>query len=330
MRTQIRNAVFETNSSSSHSVTVAADELVDHVVPKELLRGGVIRAQMADHYGWEWHRFYEPGSKIAYLVTQVAGWKAFGTAGKDITAVLRRDERVSRMLDMVERRTGCRVEIIGANSPGIDHDSVGVGIDLLGDEDEFLRFIFSPGSFIETGNDNSQPPVEIMTDLGGTEKYHAPRVVKTPDDAVRFDFTLDIYGGNFFIHPEGGEPLYAFVDDRLDVSRILQALDGMVLEKVAVWMQKPAGMDPELAREFAEDAVHGRLVQLADDIPGFRMSDALSIEPTYDDTTRPMSKWDVSDSASYTFTAVIDTVQLDRVLDVVGRHSGMAETLSNP
>lgn len=324
MRTQIRRSVFETNSSSSHSVTVSSEELAgDFGIHKALLRDGVIRARLQEGgYGWEWHRYYSPGAKIAYLVAQLAGRQAYGTSGKDISGAVRTNSSVDALLAKIEKSTGCRVEVIGAGSCPIDHDSVGVGVGLLhSGDDGLLRFIFGKDSFLETGNDNSEPPMEIATDRG-SESYHANRVVEVQEDARRFDLTLDRIG-NVFLCPEGEEPLYANVDDRDDFVAFMGDLDGLVVEKVSVWSQRPVSMSEEHAVEDAGEFVHCYLRDLTRDLPALGISKDMVVETAFDVSARDLSDWDRKESAQFTISAATDPEKLERMMVLLSRHSGM-------
>ncbi|MNU37257.1 hypothetical protein D3C71_259100 [compost metagenome] len=327
MTIQIRGSVFETNSSSSHSVTVSSEELADdYGIPKDVLRSGVIRAHIAGHYGWEWHRYYTPGGKIAYLATQLAGGLAYGGSGKDVTAKMRQNTRVDHMLQIIERRTGCRVEIIGASSASVDHDSIGVGLELLGDENEFLRFVFGKRSYVETGNDNSSAPMTISTDLGD-ESYLENRYVQASEvGGQRFEMTLDMRGSNVFMHPEGGQPIYANVDDQADLSAFVADLDGLVIEKVGVWSQRPDTLPEEHAADDVQEFVHEYLNELTEILPSLKIVREASIDSTFDVSTKDLDRWDRQQAAHFTLFASAEPEKVARMAALLSRHSGMAQT----
>lgn len=323
MTIHIRDAVFETNSSSSHSVTVSTEELADsRGISKATLRGGVIHAHTRA-YGWEWERFYSPGAKIAYLVTQLAGGYASGNPGKDVTLQVRRDVRVDSMLSMIERRTGCRVEVIGTRDASIDHDSVGTGVELFSDDDQLMRFIFGARSYVETGNDNSPPPMTIETDIGA-ESYHENRFVPSAGDGERFQMTLDLYGANVFMHPESGDPIYAYVDSQEDLNAFVADLDGLVIDKVAVWSQRPESLSEENAAEDAHEFVHEYLTDLIDLLPGMKIVRDVRVEPTFDVSAKDLDAWDRQSSAHFTLYASAEPEKVARMAALLSRHSGMA------
>jgi hypothetical protein len=326
MTVQVRNSVFETNSSSSHSVTISQDELADLKVAKSILREGVIKAKLQG-FGWEWERFYSPGVKIAYLIAQMAPAEARG-AGKDVTSMVRRNDRVGALLDLIEKKTGCRVEVIGARDPYVDHNSVGTGIELLEDQDQLLKFIFGERSFLETGNDNSSPPRTIKTDLGGDESYHEHRISSVHDDSERFAMTIDFYGGNVFMQREGGEPIYANIDDHVDMSSFLTDLDGMVIERFEVWSQRPKSVSEEDAADDVREFVHEYLIGLAYRLPAVKIVRDLVIDCTFDVTVQDLSLWDRQSGASITIHAAADLEKAARLSAMLERHSGV--TVAKP
>jgi hypothetical protein len=323
MTCQIRDAVFETNSSSSHSVTVSAEELADDFgISKETLRGGVIRAQTKT-YGWEWGRAYSPEAKIAYLVTQLAGGYASGKPGKDVTQQVRQDMRVDSMLALIERRTGCRVEVIGASSAYVDHNSVGTGVDLIGDQDKLMKFIFGQRSYVETGNDNSAPPMVIRTDIGD-ESYHENRYVPALEGGSRFEMTLDVYGANVFMRPDGGEAIYAYVDDQEDLRTFVEDLDGLVIDRIGVWAQRPESLSEEHAADEAQEFVHEYLNELTQIMPSLKILREAAIDSTFDVSSKELSRWDRSQSAQFTLFASAEPEKVARMAALLSRHSGMA------
>lgn len=195
MKTQIRDAVFETNSSSTHSVTIDRDEVVDIALARETLRDGVIRVVIPDSgYGWEWCRYYRPENKIAYMLMQFHGGYLHGDMDRladndDHAAAIREDSRCDWFLSMIEKATGCRVEITRRSedslSYGIDHQSVGNDMEKIEEAEDILRLVFGSKSYIETGNDNSSPPEKIDTDLGSEVDYFESILVESlPEGAV--------------------------------------------------------------------------------------------------------------------------------------------------
>ena len=184
----IRKAVFETNSSSSHSLTLDAGDLVAQPFSKDVLREGTLMVTVGE-YGWEWYRYYDAANKLSYLLTQVTnGDLDKSRHPESLTRELREeDERIDRMCRVVEEHTGVKLLFLGG-SGYVDHDSYGVGTETLKDDETLKQFLFS-NSYIETGNDNSEAPFHIETDRG-TEAYYAP-FYATPG-ASYVSLTLDL------------------------------------------------------------------------------------------------------------------------------------------
>lgn len=177
MKTQIRDAVFETNSSSSHSVTVIKEEMRDHNLDRETIRGGVLTAQVfPGGYGWQWIRFYEPQNVLAYLLYQAMPWTMRDQdpeQGVDLAEMVKEaSPRARHIIETVEKATGLRVEFVFPKVEGahfyVDHESGGNGLEFAapGREEELLQLIFGRKSYIEMGNDNTPPGEYIKSDIG--------------------------------------------------------------------------------------------------------------------------------------------------------------------
>ncbi len=184
---QIRKSVFETNSSSSHSLTMGKGDLVASPFPASVLRQGVVALQVGE-YGWEWYRYYSAQEKLNYLLTQVTD----GHVETDIDELCDMNPNVAMMRKVVKEHTGCDLQVM-PGSGYIDHQSArgdgGNGLELFDDEDKLKRFIFDSTSYIQTGNDNGSPPWNIRTDQGENLFYvHAMANVPTSYKPVDVTF----------------------------------------------------------------------------------------------------------------------------------------------
>ncbi len=188
----IRKRVFETNSSSSHSLTVGGSDLAELPFPEEVLRRGMIDIPV-DNFQWEWKRFYTAAGKASYLLTQLAGneFSDYGNipneseSEEDLTLRLcQENEKLGLLRKVIEEYTGCAVTFRREPSgwAGIDHESEGVGLDLFNDENLLQRFLFDPTSYIQTGNDNDYAPTMIDTDDNGKEPYSKNRAAELRDN----------------------------------------------------------------------------------------------------------------------------------------------------
>lgn len=218
MTQTIRKSVFETNSSSSHSLTVHAGDIVPAPLPAEVLRAGVLRLRR-DNYGWEWQRFYTPVGKANYLLTQALGDTVPREGSEeDVTRRLRSaSAQADQLCRVIEAHTGVRV-LIDPRPGSVDHQSMGVGADLYFEGDEALaRFLFDANSFVQTGNDNTDPGKLVETDRGAEHFYQACYREPQPD-WVPVEFELAPGGPHRLVTTSGidlGEPSRAPLLERL-------------------------------------------------------------------------------------------------------------------
>jgi hypothetical protein len=188
MKQQIRHSVFETNSSSSHSLTCVQDNLVAVPFRPEVLRAGVLEVPLGD-YGWEWRRYYLPEHKLSYLLTQLTSQSLSdgnipeGNAESVTAQLCEEHAALEQMRQVVLDHTGVQLQFVPGSSGYIDQDSEGVGKELFNSDETLRDFLFSPGSYVETSNDNSCPPFYIETDREG-EDYYAASYRTTVADAV--------------------------------------------------------------------------------------------------------------------------------------------------
>ena len=143
----VRKCVFETNSSSCHTVSVQdSGGVYDGYAPDE---DGVVRFN-AEEFGWSQETFTDVASRLAYAWIYIKDW----SAGRE-------DEFMQNFLDVVLEHTGgTSVECVeyGQFYPYgyIDHQSVeGADLHYIMENKEILKnFLFGAGSYIETDNDN--------------------------------------------------------------------------------------------------------------------------------------------------------------------------------
>lgn len=138
---KIRQGVFETNSSSTHSICIAKD--VQVTLPKSL------HFEFGE-FGWECDEFCNTATKASYLYTGM-----FGNG---------REDDIANMIATLERH-GIAVtkeeaiykgEKWASKAGYVDHsDELAEFIDaVMADEQMLLRYLFSDMSYIITGNDN--------------------------------------------------------------------------------------------------------------------------------------------------------------------------------
>lgn len=154
MTEQIRKNVFETNSSSSHSLTLSAGDIEKQPFADDVLREGVYLVKKGE-FGWEQEEYYRIEDKLSYLFTQVVSEKIPQGDAEDITATLRGINKEFDMLcRVVQEHTGVKLLASPGSDGYIDHQSSDVGWELFHDEAQLRQFLFSPRSYVETDNDN--------------------------------------------------------------------------------------------------------------------------------------------------------------------------------
>jgi hypothetical protein len=133
MKKLIRNGVFETNSSSSHSISIADETkqfVLDTLYPDQ---NGVITLNGGE-FGWEWFKHNDAETKANYAA------QALGLN--------------SSLVDVIKEQTGASEVIIDVEDGYIDHDSYGL---VPTNKEELRNFIFNKNSWLFGGNDNSEP-----------------------------------------------------------------------------------------------------------------------------------------------------------------------------
>lgn len=194
MTIKIRRNVFETNSSSTHSLTMSAKDVVLPPFDKAVLREGVFRVLRAT-YGWEFYRYYTAANKMSYLLTQLMNNKTLAPLSDvELTRLLREDyPGLDKLCRVVEDFTG--VEVLFVDSEGyVDGDSFGVGLELLSAPDEELRnFLFDMNAYVETSNDNSPAPVHMPTDKGAPDETYGAHYAIVPADFVPIKISYKPY-----------------------------------------------------------------------------------------------------------------------------------------
>lgn len=135
---KIRSKVFETNSSSTHSLSIDDKaELVKQPFSDEETKNGVVTIDQGE-FGWEQETYHGVKDKLSYLYT---------SAGKD-------EGKRFLIKQAVKDFSGLDV-VFGLDDGYIDHQSSDVCDDVWsGGIPSVIRFLFSPKSFFETDNDN--------------------------------------------------------------------------------------------------------------------------------------------------------------------------------
>lgn len=211
MKKIIRKGVFETNSSSSHSVSISGEDkqfVMDTLYPNQF---GVIQIE-GDEYGWGWFKSNDATFKASYAAQQFEN-----------------DELALEMLkEVIMEQTGATdVEFVRLGDGYIDHDSVGI----LTKTKEWLRdFIFNKNSWVFGGNDNDTPDPTF---------YHVPEFKDGKMIQPVYKYELCIDGvkkkTKFLNYPSDKEiedAIYSLINSNVYVTE-----NGHVFEEESIYFQ---------------------------------------------------------------------------------------------
>jgi hypothetical protein len=176
----IRNGVFETNSSSAHSISLAGsdrDFVLDTIYPNE---NGII-VLVGGEFGWDWFKHNDALTKANY-------------------AIVAHINNPDLVIEVIKEQTGCDDVLVLAvdgdyNSSFhsyIDHDSYGI---CPSSKEELKNFIFNKNSWLFGGNDNTHAKPNF---------YDVPTFIGDGDTILPvYRYVLSIDGFNeqaFFPH----------------------------------------------------------------------------------------------------------------------------------
>lgn len=163
MKVQVRQGLFETNSSSTHAICIAKKELNDNYkLPKSIEFG-------LGGFGWEIDEYRDIFSKASYLYTgyvEVMGSKIYreermkdenyrGYKECDVKASLIFKDKIKELLPDIE----CEFEDVENTKTYyyIDHSEDGIGSFInyvLSSRENLIAYLVNDNSTIFTGNDN--------------------------------------------------------------------------------------------------------------------------------------------------------------------------------
>lgn len=149
---QVRQGVFETNSSSTHSICIAKNCELE--IPKQLHFS-------LGEFGWEIDTLGDVHSKASYLHT-----------GLHCNERMEDIEKLKHL--MLAKGVEATFQVAAEREYFyVDHsDQLKDFLDAVcNDETKMLNFLFSPLSFILTGNDNDDEDVDISVTYEHDEYY---------------------------------------------------------------------------------------------------------------------------------------------------------------
>jgi hypothetical protein len=148
MKIQIRKGLFETNSSSVHSIVIGNNgEDIHKGLPTTLeFYGG--------EFGWEHEIYDDPSSKASYLYTSIINCQS----EIDVEDTLKRIKEILEKwgIKAVFEELDKNNNFMGFSYVDHAYDNIELIKKLISDEDLLMNYLFSTGSSVETGNDNDE------------------------------------------------------------------------------------------------------------------------------------------------------------------------------
>lgn len=137
---QIRHGVFETNSSSTHSISISKSAKMLDSLPTDANGIVIVRS---NEFGWEEETYNDAETKASYCLTYCKNYDP---------------SKLDMLTRVIMSQTGARVIAYVGESDNdwgyIDHQSSDVCAMAFEDEENLRMFIFNPDSVFITDNDN--------------------------------------------------------------------------------------------------------------------------------------------------------------------------------
>ena len=147
---QIRKNVFETNSSSSHSLTISPNTpIIDNTRKLNI---------HMDYFGWGYEEYNDIETKFNYLYTMIREYHYFDareSGYKETEKYKKYTEELKFFTDILDG-LGVEYEINELENGSIDHQSQTYEYinKFKKDKDLLIRWLFNPESILYIDNDN--------------------------------------------------------------------------------------------------------------------------------------------------------------------------------
>jgi hypothetical protein len=214
MKKIVRKSVFETNSSSAHSLSLAKCDqefVMDTIYPDQ---DGVILVK-GEEFGWAWLKFNDAMTKLAYLMQDQGS------------------SHMDEIIEVVKEQTGALEVIFDENGGYIDHESYGTAYEACHSKDSIKNFIFNKNSWLFTGNDNSRPDPTF---------YDVPEFKAGRQIMPKYKFQLVIKGCDKttkYMHKPSDEELEQGIDSILDGALLTKDGDFIFENSIYFQMSRP-------------------------------------------------------------------------------------------
>lgn len=160
MIVQIRKSVFETNSSSTHSICISKQKPAR--IP-DIIHFGIGK------FGWQWQTLYGQ-EKADYLYTMILEQSNHRESMQKLVRLL---DKIGVQYQFEEPVFGKIGKFEFLENGYVDHAAEGTDFvnAVLHSQSRLERYLFSDGSFVKTGNDNNDGTVEIDVNYPHEEYY---------------------------------------------------------------------------------------------------------------------------------------------------------------
>lgn len=154
-----RKSIFETNSSSTHSIVIAGGN-VPSKLPEEIEFN-------AGEFGWEWEIYNDVRSRADYLYTSILYCGLVDELIPILTETLESWGITPHFAELVKKECSCQSkehyyydfkDTFGYVDHG--HENEDFVREVCNDETLLLNYLFGPDSYIATGNDNEDDNYE--------------------------------------------------------------------------------------------------------------------------------------------------------------------------
>lgn len=134
----IREKVFETNSSSTHSITIASNSsgIYNTITPDK----GVVTLTGGE-FGWEWKKYNDPLTKANYAAVYAQN----------------NSIKLNTLINVIKEHTGAKEVALDVKGY-IDHDSISKADPAFDTPAKLKDWLFNSESWLFTGNDNETEP----------------------------------------------------------------------------------------------------------------------------------------------------------------------------
>jgi len=211
MKRLIRKKVFESNSSSSHSISMSSEDkqfVLDTIYPDQFgriyVRGG--------EYGWEWERYNDAITKLSYAYQDYVPTELLEKVVKDQTGA------TEVIFDEKSKNDGY-----------IDHESYETASSICVNEESTKNFIFNKNSWLFTGNDNGTPDPTF---------YHVPIFEdgKMIQPIYKYELSIDgLKKSTKFLTKPTEEELRNGIESLME--GVLMTKDGYIVENDDIYFQ---------------------------------------------------------------------------------------------